>query len=118
MVRQLNNKEILEKVDEIINYIRESNSYKNYRKAKELMYKDKELLVLIDNIKIYQKKMIKELNQDENEKKLKDYIDKLNDNPLYLEYLTYQEELNNMLIIFENKINKYFFDVFNQVVYE
>ena len=33
--------------------------------------------------------------------------------PSYLEYQNYQEEINNLLTIFENKINKYFFDVFN-----
>lgn len=108
----MNNKEILEKVDEIINYIKESESYKNYLKCKELMNKDKELLELINNIKIYQKKSIKEF-KEENKIVLKEYMDKLNENPLYLEYLVYQEELNNMLTIFENKINKYFFNVFN-----
>ena len=119
MVSQLNNKEIQNKVLEIVNYIKETDTYKNYLKSKDLLSNDKEITSLIEKIKEYQKEIIKYPNKkDELEIKINKIFDILNTNPTYLEYLEYQDELNNMLTIFENKINKYFYDVFNQVVYE
>lgn len=114
MVRSLNKEEILEKVEEIVNYIKTSDVYKNYLKTKDLINLDKELISLIDDIKKYQKEIVKNINnKEELELKIKENLDILNTNPTYLEYLNYQEEINNMLTIFENKINKYFEDIFN-----
>ena len=110
----MNKEEILEKVDEIVNYIKTSDVYKNYLKAKDLISLDKELVNLIEDIKKYQKEIVKNITKkDELELKIKENLDILNENPTYLEYLNYQEKLNNLLTIFENKINKYFEDVIN-----
>ena len=117
MVSQLN-KEILAKVSEIVDFIKETSEYKNYLKARELLSKDKELMSLINDIKKYQKEIVKGSKTKELEEKIADCLEKLNSSPLYNEYCNYQEEVNNMLTIFENKINKYFDDVFNQVIYE
>ena len=108
------NKEIEEKVLEIVNYIKNSNSYKNYLKACELLNKNQELLTLIENIKKYQKEIVRNKEKKvELEKQINEKLAILNSDPIYLEYINYQDEVNNMLIIFENKINKYFYDVFN-----
>ena len=110
----MNKEEILEKVEEIVKFIKTSDIYKNYLKSKELLSLDKELINLIEDIKKYQKEIVKNINKKEElELKIKENLDILNENPIYLEYLNYQEELNNILTIFENKINKYFEDVFN-----
>lgn len=110
----MNKEEILEKVEEIVDYIKSSDVYKNYLKSRELLSLDKELVNLIDNIKKYQQEIVKNINKKEElELKIKENLNILNESPTYLEYLNYQEELNNMLTIFENKINKYFIDVFN-----
>ena len=111
MVRQLN-KEILDKVSEIVEYIKNTPDYKGYLKTKELLDKDIKLKELIEKIKKTQKLLVKTKDL-----KLEEELDKLtqelNSNPLYLEYSNYLSEVNNMLAIFENKINKYFNDVFN-----
>lgn len=110
----MNNKEIQNKVLEIVDYIKETDTYKNYLKSKDLLSNDKEITSLIEKIKDYQKEIVKYPNKkDELEIKINHIFDILNNNPTYLEYLEYQDELNNMLTIFENKINKYFYDVFN-----
>ena len=114
MVRQLN-KEISNKIDEIINYIKESDSYKNYLKAKELLDSRDDLKEIIANVKKYQKQLVKSYNK-EIEKELNRNLDILNSDYNYIEYNRYLEEVNNLLNIFENRINKYFEDVFNQVI--
>ena len=118
MVSQLN-KEIEIKVKEIVNYIQNTKEYKNYLKAKDLLNQDEELKSIIKNIKKYQQDIVKKnAKKDELEEKIDECLEKLHFSPLYNEYEMFQNEVNNMLIIFENKINKYFKDVFNQVVYE
>ena len=118
MVSQLN-KEVLAKVSEIITYIKNTEEYKNYLQARKLLAKDQELNTLINNIKKYQQEIVKNPERkQELELKIQECLAILNTSPLYLEYETYQEEVNNLLTIFENKVNKYFEDVFNQVKYE
>ena len=108
------NSEIKDKVSEIIDYITKSSSYQNYLKTKELLSKDEKLNSLIKDIKLYQKQIVNNpLQKEELELKIKNNLKILENNYLYHEYLRYLEEINNMLVIFENKINKYFFDIFN-----
>ncbi len=106
------NKEIENKLESIVNYIKETPDYKNYLKAKELINKDKELKNMIEKIKEYQKKIVK-TNDLELKEEYELLVNKLNSNILYNQYLEYLTNVNNMLNIFENKLNKYFFDLFN-----
>ena len=115
MVRQLNKKEILDKVDEIVKFIKDTREYQNYRNAKKLLEEDKELNKLINEIKECQKSIVRGLNKKELEDKIQENLEILNSSPLYLEYNNNLAEVNNLIVIFENKINKYFEDVFNQV---
>ncbi len=113
MVRLLN-KEINEKVTEIVDFIKNSSSFKNYLKSKNLLEKNEELKELINKIKKYQKEIVNDKSKEkELDLKIQNCLDILNEDPLYLEYLRYLEEVNNYLNIFENKLNKYFFDLFN-----
>lgn len=108
------NKDIENKILEIVNYIKETESYKNYLKAKELLSLEENLVNIIEDIKIYQKEIIKNPNKKEElEEKIKNNLNILSTEPLYIEYINNQEEVNNMLTILENKLNKYFFDIFN-----
>ena len=119
MVRQLNNKEILNKTSEIVEYIKNTLEYKNYMKAKKLLEEDEYLNKLIREIKKYQKDIVRGIGKKEElENKIQENLEILNSSELYLEYNNYLIDVNNMLTIFENKINKYFEDVFNQVGYE
>lgn len=116
MVRQLN-KEIEDKLDEIVEYIKNTDSYKNYLKAKDILESKKNLKIIIENIKRLQKEIIKNPNNKiELESELNKNIKLLESDIVYNQYTNYLSDVNNMLAIFENKINKYFLDVFNQKV--
>ena len=112
MVNQLN-KEIEDKLNEIIKFIKESDSFKRYLKAKEILDTRDDLKIKIEKIKKIQKEIIKHRDKLlENE--LNNLINDLNNDITYNEYNKYLIEVNNMLAIFEEKLNKYFYDVFNQ----
>lgn len=106
------NKEIDNNIDKIINYIKTSNSYINYLKCKEQLSKDTYITNVIKEIKDVQKKIVR-TNNKELEIKLEELKEILNTNPVYLEYLENLDDVNNMINIFENRINKYFNDLFN-----
>lgn len=113
MVRQLN-KEIENKVDEIIDYIKNTDSYKNYLKAKEILDSKEDIKNKIKEIKLYQKQIVNGIgNKKELENKIKDNLDYLENDITYISYKEYLDEINNMLNIFENKINNYFDEVFH-----
>lgn len=101
------------KLDDIINYIKNTDAYKNYLKTKKLMSENHELMSMIDEVKKYQKDIVRNIDKKDKEIKYKQLLDRLMEDPLYLEYMEYLDEVNNMLNIFENKLNKYFFDLFN-----
>ncbi len=107
------NKELKEKVEEIVKYIQESDSYKNYIQYKGKLNENKELLEEIKNIKKNQQMLIKNPKlKKECEERIQKSLDILNNDVIYIQYLAYQDDVNNMLNIFENKINKYFEEVF------
>ena len=106
------NKEIEEKVDEIIEYIKSSDSYKNYLKAKDILEKRNDLKEIINTIKKQQKEIIKNPSNKDLENKLNKNIKILEEDIIYSQYNDYLKDVNNMLIILENKLNKYFEDVF------
>ena len=113
MVRQLN-KDIESKVDNIINYIKNTESYKNYLKSKELLDKRDDLKELICDIKKLQKNIVKNPHdKKELQKELDRKVKILEEDFVYNEYTNSLSEVNNMLAILENKLNKYFDDVFN-----
>ena len=106
------NKEIDDKLDEIIKFIKESDSFKNYLKAKEILDTRDDLKIKIQNVKKMQKEIIKHKDKLL-ETELNNLINDLNNDITYNEYNKYLIEVNNMLAIFEDKLNKYFYDVFN-----
>lgn len=108
------NKEIDNKVDEIINYIKNTDSYKNYLKAKEILDSKEDIKNKIKEIKLYQKQIVNRIgNKKELENKIKENLDYLENDITYISYKEYLDEVNNMLNIFENKINNYFDEVFH-----
>lgn len=110
----MNKKEINAKILEIIEYIQTTESYQNYLKARKILEQNEKIMNLINDIKTLQKELVKnQSKKEELDLKIKEKLNILNTEPSYLEFQTYQDEINNLLIIFENKINKYFFDVFN-----
>lgn len=112
----LNEKE-KEKLDNIVNYIKESSDYKNY-----LIYKDKishndELKRLIENVKNLEKKYIRSNKDNITGKKLEDEIYKLNNYNDYVMYNYYLDRVNTYLELTKNKINEYFDNLFNEKLF-
>ena len=101
----MNNKEILDKVDEIIKEIEESDNYKKYLKLKEEIDNNKELVLLINKVRQLNKDFTHNLVKKE---ELDNVQNDLNNNPLYREYLNTISIINNELSIIENTINNYF----------
>ena len=110
MVNQLN-KDILNKVDEIIDIIDKSEEYQKYLLLKEKMNNNKELKELINEIKVLQKDVTHKLDKKEI---LKEKMEMLESFPLYREYNNVLSDLNNTYAVIESMINKYFSDKLNQ----
>lgn len=99
------NNEVLNKIDEIILTIENSSEYQKYLLLKDKSSKDKELMLLINKIRVLQKDFTHHLT-------VKDELDKLtnelNNYPLYREYNNVLDEINNTYAIIESSLNKYF----------
>ncbi len=102
----MNNKEILHKIDEIINKIESSELYLKYLDIKKKIDNNKELVMLINEVKVLQKDVVHHLDKKE---KLNKKIDELNTYPLYREYNNVIYEINNTYAIIENNLNNYFY---------
>ena len=100
----MNNKEILNKIDEIINLIENSSEYQKYLSLKKDLDNDKEITLLISEIKILQKDVVHHLDKKE---LLNKKINELESIPLYREYQNTVASLNNTYAIIEQRINNY-----------
>ena len=108
MGNMLNN-EILTKLDEIVDYIKDSDTYKRFVIVKKQIDNNIELKNKFDYIKFIQREMIKTNNKDL-ELEYNTLVNELNNYPQYSEYLELLDELNNLYqeikIIIENHINE------------
>ena len=110
MVNQLN-KEINNKVDEIINEIENSEVYQKYLSLQDKISSNKELMELINKVKVMQKDVVHKKKKKEDLDKL---MDELNSNPIYREYNNCLYEINNTYGIIESSLNNYFDKIINQ----
>ncbi len=101
----MNNTEILNKVDEIIKEIEDSDNYNKYLELKEIINNNKDLVLLINKVRQLNKDFTHNLVKKE---KLDKFQNELNNHPLYREYLNTISVINNELSIIENTINNYF----------
>ena len=104
------NKEILNKVDEIISEIEKSEIYQKYLFLKKQIENNRELKSLINKIKVMQKDVVHNIEKQD---KLDVLINELNNHPLYREYNNTIYEINNIFNIIEANLNKYFYDKLN-----
>lgn len=113
------NKELANKLDEIIAYIKNSPDYHKYFQINEQLKKNANLIAIINDIKHLQKQAVKyhSLNQFKEEHKIDQQItiklQLLETYPIYIEYITLQEELNDMLQNIKTILDKYFYDITN-----
>ena len=112
----MNNK-ILNEVDKIIEFIKESDDYKDYIYLKDKLSKHEEANNLINEIKLLQKKIVKlEVNKQDTkdlDNKIKANLDELNKIPLYRDFIDKQEVLNDYYQTIKNRLDEYFYNKMN-----
>ena len=104
------NKDVNNKIDEIIREIETSEVYQKYLSLQEKINNNKELMELINKVKIMQKDVIHKKCEQKDLDKL---MDELNSHPLYREYNNTIYEINNIYGIIESRINNYFEEIIN-----
>lgn len=96
---------VINKVDELVNSIKESSTYKRYIIVKEALSKNKDIMTKIDRVKMLQKRIVnlenssKDYSEENNE--INAIIKELNEYPIYTEYEELVDKLN-----YENKYIK------------
>ena len=99
-MEKLNSELVLDKTNELVALIKESNDYKRYLFLKEEMKKDKQLMELVNKIKKSEKLRVNLEHKKEDisniEKEINSLRKELNEYPIYQEYLYLQEDLNNL----------------------
>lgn len=109
-------KEILEEIESLVQDIKSSSSYQTYLKITEKMKQNESLMTLIQEYKTTQQQLVKadydkqKEKKQELEEKLNSLSHRLNQIPLYVEYLNIQEELNNTF----GQIKMFFEDYFDK----
>ena len=112
----MNNK-ILNEVDKIIEFIKESDDYKDYIYLKDKLSKHEKANNLINEIKMLQKKIVKlEVNKQDTKEldnKIKDNLNELNKIPLYRDFIDKQELLNDYYQTIKERLDEYFYTKMN-----
>ena len=94
----------------MINEIETSELYQKYLSLKEKINGNKELMELINKVRIMQKDV---LHKVEDKDKLDLLVNELNNHPLYREYNNTIYEINNIYGIIESNLNNYFDKIIN-----
>ena len=104
---------MINKLDEVIDYITNSKDYKDCLRIKNQMKNNKPLMELIDKIKTLQKIYVNSndssvLNELEKQEK------ELNNFPIYVSYMGYLDNVNLMIDVVKDGLNCYFDDLLNK----
>lgn len=99
-------------LEEVVNCIVESDDYKRLIEIKKKMSTNLELMKLIDEIKLLQKKYIKTCD-DNILDEIKVIDAKLNSIPIYVIYMQYLEKINDKIGYVNDEINDYFSKIIN-----
>ena len=106
----------MEKLDEVVNVIKNSKEYKNCIDLKERMNSNEDINSLVKKIKILQKKYIK--TNDKDIKLELDTLEKeLNEIPIYHIYMENLEKVNDMINYVKDELNNYFDILLNEKKY-
>ena len=89
---------VLNKVDELVTYIKSSPTYERYLVVKETLYNNKDIMNKINKSKELQKKIVKlehnNKNTTEEEKEIESILKELEEYPVYLEHKDLVGKLN------------------------
>lgn len=102
------NKEILEKLEEIVSYIENGKIYQDYQMLKEKLASNQKITSLIEEVKSKQKELINKEYHHENTKELEEELvlleNKLKEIPLYCDFIDRQTKLNDMFTNIKEQI--------------
>lgn len=105
--------ELSKSLDEVISCIKNSKEYEKCIELKLRMDSNDEILELVKEIKLKQKKYIK--NNDSNIlSELKELEEKLNNIPIYHIYLDNLDKVNYMIDYVRDELNDYFDKLLNK----
>ena len=104
----------MEELHEIIDYIKNTEAYKNCISLREQMNNNTELVKLIEEIKLLQKEYIKSNFDKSIKEKLDEKNNLLDEYPIYNSYNKYLEEVNQMINYVNDEMNDYFNKVVNE----
>lgn len=108
------NKEQKEKLEDIIEYIINSIEYKKCIEIKNIMKSNTNINKLINDIKILQKKYIKNNYDKELKLELNRKEEELNKIPIYVEYNLNLSKVNEMINLVKEELNDYFYNKLNK----
>ena len=100
----------------IINFITESDEYKNCVRLKKKMSSNRKICDLTSKVKSLQKKYVRSGYDDAIKKELDSTLEKLENIPIYVIYNQNLEIVNNMISTVNEEVNAYFFDKFNKSI--
>lgn len=100
-------------LDEVIKCIVESDEYKMCLLLKERMEGNKEIVSLVEKIKILQKKYIKNNKDNSLKRELDKTYERLNEIPIYSIYLNNLEKVNEKIEFVKDRLNDYFYNLLN-----
>ena len=117
MEKLVSNEEIEEKALELVKVIKASNDYKEYLELRKEIESNKEIMDLIDKVKMLQKAYVKSAYLDDKIKQeLDNELDRLESIPLYKEYLIKEKKINNIMINIKEGLNVIFENILNNKI--
>ena len=104
-------------LNDVVDYIKDSNEYKTCLDLKNKMSDNEEVNALVRQVKLLQQKYIKSNYNKEIKKELDEINKRLNDIPIYVIYKQNLEKVNNMINTVKDELNNYFDDLLNRKDY-
>lgn len=102
-------------LEDIVFYIKNSDSYKKCIELKEKMSTNVEIKGLVDSVKKLQKEYVRSNYQDDGIKKeLNTLNERLNSIPIYVDYISNLSDVNNMISLVTDSLNDYFYKLLNE----
>ena len=115
MVNYMN--DIIDASEKLIESIKNNKEYIKYLNLRKIIQKDQDIMGLINEVKSIQKRIvnleIKHEDISSLEKELKKKLEILNTYPIYLEFTDLQKEINIMLQVIKNTIEKNLYNITN-----
>ncbi len=106
------NQKIIEKVEEIVQFLQEGEEYQTYLQLRKKMEDHPKIPSLIAEIKKIQKELVQKTMRKEDTKQERDKIIELEKEleaiPLYVDFLQVQQELNTIFVSLHDRIESLF----------